>query len=69
MKPLSLEDLEQQHEEQFGYPPKYIGLHWNDEEGLIVGLHKSLLKGKPFNEYDMLSAEEKVLYDENRLIF
>ena len=57
------------HIEKFGKEPETIGMFWDDFEAFEEGVKKAIEDDKPYNEYEMLSEEEKRLYDNEELFF
>lgn len=64
-----MENLIKEHKEKFGIEPVLIGMFWNDREQELKGILEAIEKGKPYNEYEMLSKEEQKEYDEGNLVF
>ncbi len=53
----------------FGKDPYVIGIFFNDLEQLENNIIEAIAKNKEYNEYEMLSNEDKKLYDNNQLFF
>ena len=56
------------HIRKFGKEPNFIGMVRFGDKDMIKALNDSLIKGIPYDEYEMLNAEEKKAYDEGVLI-
>ena len=55
--------------EYFGQEPNIIGMFWNNQEQLILNIEKAIKDNKPYNEYELLSDEEKKAFDSGELFF
>ena len=64
-----MESLVIEHKEKFGVEPVLIGIQWEDQEELFDKIEEAIENGKPFNEYDELTDEEKEAYDAGDLLF
>lgn len=64
-----MEDLEIAHKEKFGVEPYIIGMFWDDDEITIANIKQAIKDNKPYNEYELLSDEQKKAYDNNELDF
>ena len=49
--------------------PIIIGMFWNNEEQLIKNIDNSIQTKVPYNEYELLTDEEKKAFDNGRLVF
>ena len=58
----------QAHIRKFGKEPVFIGQTWIDDPENIKLINDALIKGVPYDEYEMLNEEEKQMYDEGGLI-
>ena len=58
----------QAHKRKFGKEPVFIGRTWIDDPENIKRINDALIKGVPYDEYEMLNEEEKQMYDEGGLI-
>ena len=58
----------QAHKRKFGKEPVFIGLTAIDDPENIKLINDALIKGVPYDEYEMLNEEEKQMYDEGGLI-
>ena len=56
------------HTRKFGIEPNFIGRVDYGDKAMIKALNDSLIKGIPYDEYEMLNDEEKKEYDEGVLI-
>lgn len=64
-----MENLINQHLEAFGVEPYIIGMYWNDLKTLEDNIVRAIKDNKPYNEYDLLSDEEKKAFDDGSLLF
>ena len=64
-----MENLIREHEEKFNKKPYIIGMFWNNQEQLILNIEKAIKDNKPYNEYELLSDEEKKAFDNGELFF
>ena len=53
----------------FGEEPNIIGMFWNNKEKLVENIKKAIKDNKPYNEYELLSDEEKKAFDNGELLF
>ena len=58
----------QAHKRKFGKEPVFIGRTWLDDPKNIQLINDALIKGVPYDEYEMLNEEEKQMYNEGGLI-
>lgn len=64
---LGKEEIE--HYDKFRTLPVIIGLYKNDIVKLINNIKKAIETNKPYNEYNLLSDEEKKAFDKGELLF
>jgi len=64
-----MEDLIKEHIEKFGVEPNVIGMFWSEQDLLIDGIAEAIDSGKPYDEYEKLSEDEKKAYDDGDLLF
>lgn len=64
-----MENLIKRYIEKFNKEPYMIGLYWDDKNRLLENISKSIEDNKPYNEYNLLSDEDKKSYDDNVLVF
>ena len=64
-----MKDLVEKYFEKFNKEPNIIGMFWNNPEQLINNIIKSIETNKPYNEYELLSDEEKKAFDSGNLVF
>lgn len=62
-------NLEKQHKEKYGVEPNVIGAYWNDQEEQLRLLKKAIKGTEPYDEYLMLSKEDREAWDEGQLFF
>lgn len=66
---IILANNEIKHLEKFKTLPKIIGLFGNNIYKLILNIEKAIKDNKPYNEYELLSDEEKKAFDSGELVF
>lgn len=64
-----MKDLIKKYFEKFDKEPYIIGMFWNNQEQLILNIEKAIEDNKPYNEYELLSDEEKKAFDNGELVF
>lgn len=64
-----MENLIKQHKEKFGIEPFIIGMFWSDRELLKDNIKKAIETNKTYNEYELLSDDEKKAFDNGNLLF
>ena len=64
-----MEALNKEHKEKFGVLPIIIGLFLDEPLEVKRGIEKAIKDNKPYSEYEMLSSDEKVSYDNKELVF
>lgn len=64
-----MKDLIKKYFEKFNKEPYIIGMFWNNQEQLILNIEKAIKDNKPYNEYELLSDEEKKAFDSGKLLF
>lgn len=64
-----MNELKEIHKEVFREEPNIIGMFWNNQEQLIENIKKAIETNKPYNEYELLSDEEKKAFDKGELLF
>lgn len=64
-----MNDLIEKYFEKFNEKPYIIGMFWNNQEQLIENIKKAIETNKPYNEYNLLSDEEKKAFDKGELLF
>jgi hypothetical protein len=65
----AMENLQNLHKEKYGVEPNVIGLLWRDIDKQIDLLIEAVEGNKPYDEYEMLTKEQKKAYDKNELTF
>ena len=58
-----------EHIKAFNKEPYIIGMFWNNQQQLIQNIINAIKTNKPYNEYDLLSDEEKRAFDKGELLF
>ena len=64
-----MEQLNKQHKEKFGVLPIIIGLFLDEPLEVERGIKKAIKDNKSYNEYDLLSSNDKKAYDAKELVF
>lgn len=64
-----MEDLIKQHKEKFNKEPFLIGMFFYDPEQTKKNIEEAIKKNKPYNEYEMLTPDERNDYDNGDLLF
>lgn len=64
-----MESLINKYIKAFNKEPYIIGMFWNNQEQLILNIEKAIKDNKPYNEYELLSDEEKKAFDNGDLLF
>ena len=64
-----MESLIKDYKDLFNEEPYIIGMFWNNQEQLIQNIINAIKTNKPYNEYDLLSDEEKKAFDKGELLF
>ncbi len=67
--PLFYQKEYDKHKEIFGVEPNIIGMFWFDNEILIDNIIKAIETNKPYDEYELLSDDEKKAFDNGDLLF
>lgn len=62
-------DVIKKHFDIFGVMPLTLGMFWDDIEKEISNIEKAIKDNKPYNEYELLSDEEKKAFDNGELFF
>ena len=61
--------LYKEHKEKFGVEPLIIGMYWNNTEQLVINLLEAIEDNKPYNEYNLLTKEERIAFNSGKLLF
>ena len=64
-----MENLIKEYLKVFNKEPNIIGKYWNNQEQLMDNLAEAIENNKPYNEYEILSKEEKEAFDKGELVF
>ena len=64
-----LAEIMQSYIEKFGKEPVVIGMFWQDPDRLNQNLLDAVMTGKEYNEYELLSDEDKKDFDDGNLLF
>lgn len=55
--------------EKFNEEPYVIGMFWQNPKKVFDNIKKAIETNKPYNEYELLSDEEKKAFDKGELLF
>ena len=55
--------LSKKHEEVFGVKPKFFGFGSDDEDSNLEAVRNAIRTGKPLDQYEKLSPEDKELLE------
>lgn len=64
-----MENLIKRHKDIFSKEPYIIGMFWNNQKQLAENILKAIEDNKPYNEYELLTDEEKKAFDKGELLF
>lgn len=64
-----LNDIIFEHYEKFRKEPNIIGMFWMDDDVLYDKIQKAIETNKPYDEYELLSDDEKKAFDKGELLF
>lgn len=64
-----MEEIINEHFKIFNKYPNIIGVFWSDRDILKQKINKAIKDNKPYNEYDLLSDEEKKAFNSGNLVF
>jgi len=59
--------LRKKHEEVFGVKPKFFGLGSNDDWDNLEAVRNAIRTGKPLNQYEELSPEDRELFEQGSI--
>lgn len=65
----ALEYMGKVHIDIFGVEPNIIGKFWQNQDLLIENIEKSIEEDTPYDEYELLTDEEKIAFDKGLLLF
>lgn len=63
-----MENLTKEYIKHFNKEPNIIGLFW-DNNTIIDNLVKAIETNTPYDEYELLTDEEKIAFDKGLLLF
>ena len=63
-----MENLTKEYIKHFKEEPNIIGLFW-DNNTLIENLQNAIKTNTPYDEYELLTDEEKIAFDKGLLLF
>lgn len=64
-----IDELTKEHLEEFGVEPVIIGLYWDNQGKLVDAIYDAIEDGKPYDELDKLTPEEREAYENGELQF
>lgn len=64
-----MENLIKEHKDKLGKEPYIIGMFWQNPKKVFDNIKKAIETNKPYNEYELLSDEEKKAFDKGELLF
>ena len=64
-----MESLIKEHIQKFGVEPIIIGVYWDDLEKLAFNIYNAIVENKAYDEYELLSEEDKPLFKQGKLFF
>lgn len=59
----------QEHIEKFKKEPLILGIFFDNPKQEYLNIINAIKTNKPYNEYDLLSDEEKKAFDKGELLF
>ena len=59
--------LSKKHEEVFGVKPEFFGFGSNDEDHNLEAVRNAIRTGKPLNQYEELSPEDRELFEQGSI--
>lgn len=62
-------NLISKHKSKFNKEPNILGMFWNDPQQLEDNLVKAIETNTPYDEYELLTDEEKIAFDKGLLLF
>lgn len=62
-------NLISKHKSKFNKEPNILGMFWNDPKQLEDNLTKAIETNTPYDEYELLTDEEKIAFDKGLLLF
>lgn len=62
-------NLIKKHKEIFNKEPNIIGMFWFNKKQLEDNLQKAIETNTPYDEYELLTDEEKEAFDKGMLLF
>ena len=64
-----MKNLIKEHKQKFNKEPNIIGMYWNNPNLVIENIIKAIETNTPYNEYELLTDEEKKAFDNGDLLF
>lgn len=62
-------DYFKEYIKKFNEEPYMIGMFWDNPTKLEENIENAIKTNKPYNEYDLLSDEDKKSFDKGELLF
>lgn len=66
---VNIKELRKQHKAKFGKEPNVIGMFWDDPQLVEDNILKAIETNTPYDEYELLTDEEKEAFDKGMLLF
>jgi len=64
-----MDDVAKEHLDKFGVEVKLLGLYRYDKNKLYDNIVKAIEENKPYNEYNLLTKEERIAFNSGKLLF
>ena len=64
-----MESIIKEYEKKIGFTPKIIGMFWDKKKLLINNIKNAIKTNTPYDEYELLTDEEKIAFDKGLLLF
>ena len=62
-------NLIKEYIKHFKKEPNIIGMFWNDPKQIEENLQNAIKTNTPYDEYELLTDEEKIAFDKGLLLF
>lgn len=64
-----MENLIKEHLKAFNKEPYIIGMFWNNTQQLEYNIQNAIKTNTPYDEYQLLTDEDKIAFDKGLLLF
>lgn len=64
-----IREIEEIYIKKFGTEPNIIGMFWSDKDKIYDNLKNAIKTNTPYDEYELLTDEEKIAFDKGLLLF